>query len=127
MRKLVAALAIALTLGASNVWAQCREAGPIRFERGRTTGVVKGRVTSARNVCYTVRARAGQRMTVHVTSPGKRVRFNVAGVGDGDVAQIEGAYDVTDWEGELTFGDDYVISVGVPKGADTFTLEVTIR
>ena len=129
MKKIIAAFSIALLLGASDVWAECRDMGNIRFARGRTTGIVKGRVTASKNLCYTIKTRDGQRMTVHLTSPKKRVRFSI--VPDRyDADFVEGADDVTDWEGELndvSGTEAYIISVGVPKGADTFTLEVTIR
>ena len=130
MRRIAAALMLALLVGGPAAWAQCRDGGSIRFPRGRTSTVIKGRVSAARGICYKFRARGNQRLIAHVTSPSKRVRFTV--VPDYfDAMWLEGANDVTDWEGELNSpaGDDYFISVNIPKGrgSDTFTLELTIR
>ena len=130
MKKLLFVLSFVLFLGVSDVWAQCKNGGQIRFPRGRTSTVIKGRVSAAKNICYKFRARGSQRLIAHLTSPSKRVRFTV--IPDFyDAMWLEGADDVTDWEGELAnpANDDYIISVGIPKGrgSDTFTLEITIR
>ena len=126
MKRRAVALLCLLLLGASTAWAQCREGGSIRFPRGRTSTVIKGRVTAARAVCYKFRARPGQRLIAHLTSPGKRARFSL--LPDAfDTEEI--VSDTSDWEGELdgSYGNDYILSVYLPKGSDTFTLEVTIR
>ena len=65
-------------------------------------------------------------LLVHLTSPGKNVRFGIALPGF-DAGELEGANQVTDWEGELPDTGDYNIAVFVKKGAGSYTLEVTIR
>ncbi|MDT4898642.1 MAG: hypothetical protein QOH25_3719 [Acidobacteriota bacterium] len=78
--------------------------------------------------CYTLKARANQRMTVHVSSPRKDVRFTVEPDVSEDTNTLEGAFDVADWEGALPEDGNYRILVFPRrKGSATFTLEVAIR
>ncbi len=49
----------------------------IRFARGRTTVVRKGGITQGGDVLYLVRAKAGQTMIAHVTSPRGNAVFDV--------------------------------------------------
>lgn len=126
MKKAVALCVSILLLGAVAVPAQRHRSKRIQFPRGRTTAVIKGRVDAKTIDNYDIRARAGQRMSVHLTSPGKNVRFGIALPGY-DAGEVEGASNVTDWEGELPDTGDYNIAVYVTKGAGTYTLEVTIR
>lgn len=125
MKKCATALLLALLLSAPDVWAQC-VAGTrrVNFQRGRTTAVLKGRVVAGRDYCYRLRARAGQRMTVHLTSRARGARFSVFPPAHGAYAV---AAELSDWEGLLEEDGDYMISLSVPKGADAYTLEVSIR
>ena len=126
MKKVVALFVSVFLLGTAGALAQRHRTKRIQFERGRTTAVVKGQVDAKTIDNYDIRARAGQRMIVHLTSPGKNVRFGIALPGF-DAGELEGASQVTDWEGELPDTGDYNIAVFVKKGAGTYTLEVTIR
>ena len=127
MRKITAvSLLLVLLTAASGVRAQCSR---IRFARGRTTAVINGKVGKNRHACYDFRAREGQQMTVHLTSPDKRARFYIA-PNDYDADFLDGANGVTDWKGELGSasgnGSFSIVVEGLRAGA-TFTLEVTIR
>ena len=123
---LTAALAL-LLLGANEVRAQqCKR---ITFQRGQSSAVLKGQVSAGRPVCYKLRARNGQRLIAHVTSPGRRARLSVSpDYFDADF--LPGADDVTDWKGALESpaGDDFLIAVSLTgkNGVDTYTLEVNI-
>src|SRR6266404_7044301 len=90
--------ALLLLLGAGEPRAQqCKR---ITFERGQTVAVLKGEVSAVHPVCYNLRARNGQRLVAHLTSPGRRVRFSVApDYFDADF--LADAVDVTDWKGVL--------------------------
>jgi len=126
MKKIIAAFFLALLVGASGAWAQCAR---IRFARGRTTAVINGKVDAKKHACYDLHARDGQRMTVHLTSPGKRARFYIS-PNEYDADTLEGADGVTDWEGELSSASgagNFTIVVEGPRAGATFTLEVTIR
>jgi hypothetical protein len=76
---------------------------------------------------YLLGARAGQKMTVHITSPRNRAKFDVYLRGDRSVLANAGAEDTTDWEGELPASGDYVISVYSVGSNARYTLGVTIR
>ncbi|HEV7858469.1 MAG TPA: hypothetical protein VGO91_07555 [Pyrinomonadaceae bacterium] len=127
MKKLIFSFSIILLFSISTVWGQgrCRQ---VRFQEGQTTAVLKGRVRYHKLFCYTLKARANQRMTVHVSSPRKDVRLTVEPDVSEDTNALEGAYDVADWEGALPENRNYRILVFPrQKGSATFTLEVTIR
>jgi hypothetical protein len=117
---------LVLVVGASGVWAQCSR---IRFARGRTTAVLSSKVGPDKRACYKLHAREGQHLSAHLTSPDRRARFFV-GPDEEDADFLEGAEDVTDWEGELSSNSgsgDFLIMVTAPRAGATFTLEVTIR
>jgi hypothetical protein len=127
MKKLIASFSFILLFSLSTVWGQghCRQ---VQFQTGRTTAVLHGRVRYHNLFCYTLKARADQRMTVHVKSSRKDVRFTVEPDVSEDTNALEGAFDVADWEGTLPENRNYRILVFPrQKGSATFTLEVTIR
>jgi len=97
----------------------------VRFERGRTSAVIKGAVSHGREVVYVLGARAGQTLIVYVStnSPNHDVVFSIKGPG-GDLTDDIG----TDFSGELPRSGDYRIAVGaIESESANFTLEVTIR
>jgi hypothetical protein len=96
----------------------------VQFPRGRTTVVLKGRTNSRGGVVYQLRARAGQHLIAHLSSPKKELKCQIHPV-YGEL--LPGAMDVTDWEGDLPKDGEYDILVFTDRGADTYTLEVTIR
>ena len=105
---------------------QCRTADrtipkTIRFPRGRTTTVIKDTVRLCTSHEYTLRARAGQTMSVHLAT-GRRTSFTV----QSPSGTIDDADGVKDWSGELPESGDYLIIVGTDATA-AYTLEVTIR
>jgi len=119
-------LLLMMLTAASGVRAQCSR---LTFAKGRTTAVINGKVDKNKHACYDLHAREGQRMTVHLTSAGKRARFSIA-PNDYDADFLDGANGVTDWEGELgsaSGNGNFSIVVEGPRAGATFTLEVTIR
>ena len=129
MKKVTAAFLLMMFLTAHVALAQCKRTVPIKFERGRTGTVLKGNLGTAKAACYKLHARSGQHMTAHLTSSNKRARFSVSpDFYDADF--LQGASDVTDWEGELddvSGGDNFLIIVSTPKAGETYTLEINIR
>src|SRR4051812_37183912 len=105
MKKILIILSFVVLFGASEASAQCRD---IRIARGRISTAIKG-VTTKNFVCYRLRARAGQTITLHLASPDKRVKFSMTqDYFDADFT----AEDVRDWEGGVGDVDAYLISVG---------------
>lgn len=99
----------------------------VRFPRGRTTTILKNSVVRGTRDRYTLGARAGQQMTVHITSIEKNAVFTIYTPAGGTLAGAGEGQDAMDWSGELAQSGDYVIEVGGTRGNATYTLEVTIR
>lgn len=128
MKKFAASLLV-LLLATAPAWGKTIN---VRFPRGRTTVVLKGRTTGGPSesggmnpITYRLRARAGQTLTLHLTSAKKNAVF---GVWTPDMNPLIGE-DSTDWSGTLPKTGAYEISVWPDDEATntTFTLEVTIR
>jgi hypothetical protein len=97
----------------------------VRFQRGRTTAVLKNSVVRGTVDRYLLGARKRQQIIVHLTSIENNAVFDIYTPG-GDTLAGEGE-DSTDWSGTLPQDGDYVIEVGGTRGNATYTLEVTIR
>ena len=93
----------------------------IRFARGRTTAVIKDTVRLCTSHEYYLRARRGQRMSVHLVA-GDRTSFSLYA----PTEPLDDADGVKDWEGDLPESGQYQITVGTDATA-RYTLEVTIR
>ena len=120
MNKLILILSFVLIFGASEAWAQCRD---IRIPRGRISTVVKG-VTAKGYLCYRIRARDNQKITLHLSSAEKSVTFSLRqDYYDADFT----AESVRDWTGKIGDVDAYLIAVGGGRAKTPFTLEVTIK
>ncbi|HEX8151171.1 MAG TPA: hypothetical protein VF591_28570 [Pyrinomonadaceae bacterium] len=129
MRKLAIVLLV-LLLASAPAWGKTIN---VRFPKGRTTVILKGRTTGGPSesggmdpITYRLRARAGQTLTLHLTSTKKNAIFGVwaPGMNPVDIGENH-----TDWSGTLPKTGNYEISVWPEDEAtDTaFTLEVTIR
>ena len=111
--------------GAAPPPAQCKRADrviskQIRFERGRTTAVVKDRVALCTAHEFRLRARAGQTMSVNLAT-GNRTSMTLSAPSGDALADGEKS-----WSGELPESGQYIIHVGTDATAN-YTLEVTIR
>ena len=100
----------------------------VRFQRGKTTTVIRGVARTPGIYEWILRAKAGQHLTVHLTSSNKGVELSIFGPNDENSDYPLGVYD---WEGELNTSGDYQIVLinnreGGPRNP-TYTLEVTVR
>ncbi len=104
----------------------------IKFERGRTSAVIKSTVTNSEqeNVHeYKLRAKKGQTIIVHLSSPVKAACFQLA-FPDGSMASEEKPSDpIRDWDGPIPTTGDVVITIYHQGKARSmpYTLEVTVR
>jgi hypothetical protein len=112
---------------ATSIFSQTGKTQRVRFPRGRTTAVLKGAVVRGTQDQYILGARAGQTMTVHITSREKNAVFTILDPQATALPGTEEGADATDWQGELPGSGDYSIWVGPTRGNATYTLEVTIR
>lgn len=116
-----------LLFGSSVVTAQRASPKRVKFPRGRTTVVLKGSIVNDRMNQYLLAARVGQTMTVHITSRGRRAKFDVYPVANRSAFENSGGEDTTDWQGVLPESGDYIISVYSTTRSASYTLEITIR
>ena len=129
MKKFAAAI-LALLLTTAPAWGKTIN---VRFPKGRTTVVLKGRTTGGPSesggmnpITYRLVAKRGQTMTLHLTSAKKNAIFGVWAPG---MNPVDVGGNATDWSGTLPKSGAYEISVWPEDEATntTFTLEVTIR
>ena len=101
----------------------------VKFQRGKTTTVIRGVARTPGIYEWVVRAKAGQHMTVHLTSSNKGVELSIFAPKDENSEDYPlGVYD---WEGDLNTSGDYKIILinnreGGPRNP-TYTLEVAVR
>ena len=120
------ALALAAAVALASAWTAAAQAQRVRFERGRTGAVLKGRIANGTGPTYLLGAQRGQTLILHIASdsPNNDVVVSVRGPRGEDVT--DGI--TTDWTGTLPSTGDYRIDVGaVETDSARFTLEVTIR
>lgn len=100
----------------------------VRFAKGTSSATIKGAVVRGDRDRYYVGARAGQTMTVKITSLENNAVFQIyfageqeslPGAGDGD--------DAMKWSGELPADNEYVIVVGGTRGNATYSLTISIK
>src|SRR5205807_7915382 len=98
MKTIMGLFFLALLFGASDARAQCDGPKRVAFQRGLTTAVLKSAIPTSKAICYQLRARASQKMIVHLAAPARGVLFTVIPEGY-DVEPL--AQDVASWEGVL--------------------------
>ena len=97
----------------------------INFPRGRTAVVLKGTVRRGLSHDYLLRARAGQTMTVHLTTDASGMSLTILRP-DGETWLD----DLKDWSGELPSTGTYRINVlpdTTTERPTSYALEVMIR
>jgi hypothetical protein len=94
----------------------------VQFKRGASSATVQGKVTLELSDTWVVGARAGQVMTVQLTSPGK-VRFMLMT----SRTTTSLADNTRSWTGTLPDTDDYLILVDTGAKAATYSMTVTIK
>ena len=104
----------------------------IKFERGRTSAVVKGIVTNSEqeNVHeYKLRVGKNQTIIVHLASAEKAATFMLAMPDSSMASDSRQKHELKDWEGLIPASGDVVITI-YHKGKSRsmpYTLEITVR
>jgi hypothetical protein len=100
----------------------------VHFAKGTSSTTIKGGVIRGDRDRYYIGAKAGQTMTVKITSLEKNAVFQIyfageqeslPGAGDGD--------DAMKWSGQLPADNEYVIVVGGTRGNASYTLTISIK
>ena len=114
---------------------------PIFFATGSTSGTVGGRVLRGERSLYSVNAKAGQTMTVTITTPDGNAVFQLYEPGttigrDNDgLLEFHGqalhgaadGEDATRWSDRLPKSGSYLIVVGSTRGNARFSMDVKIE
>ncbi len=139
---MIPALVLAAALLPGAAWAQgCARATPIQFAPGTASGGVQGGVIRGDRDCYSVSARAGQKMLVTITSVENNAVFQLYAPGwrlgrDGDgilavagraLRGAEEGADTMRWNGTLPADGPNLIVVGGTRGNAGYRLVVTIQ
>jgi hypothetical protein len=141
MRLLAAALALLLGLGAARAAEPVPTPKVIFFATGSTRGTAGGHVMRGARHLYSLKAIAGQFMTVTITAPDDNAVFQIYEPGaevtrDADgLLQFAGAAlpqaadgdDATRWSGRLPRTGSYLIVVGSTRGNARYSMDVKIE
>jgi hypothetical protein len=112
---------------------------PIQFAVGKSSGKVAGGVIRGDRDVYSLDARAGQKMTVTISSVESNAVFQIyapgakATRGDDGIVEFSGKMlpgadgDTTNWSGRLPANGAYLIEVGGTRGNATYELTVSIE
>ncbi|HEX8560470.1 MAG TPA: hypothetical protein VF668_20410 [Pyrinomonadaceae bacterium] len=129
MKKFAAALLV-LLLGTAPAWGKTIN---VKFPKGRTTVVLKGRTTGGPSesggmdpVAYRLHAKKGQTITLRLTSAKRNA---VLGLWAPGMEPMDIGQSTTHWSGTLPRTGYYEVAVWPEDEATntTFTLELTIR
>ena len=107
----IVSLLLMMVLSSSDLLAQKR----ISFRRGASSATVQGRIGSKGYLEYVINGRAGQVMSIDITS------------GNGAVIVNAGSASGKNFSLEMSGGDHLLSIVNTGRGATTYTLTVSIR
>ncbi|HTR88041.1 MAG TPA: hypothetical protein VMI56_26395 [Reyranella sp.] len=134
-----------LLLGLGAAMAQAAEPVPtpkaIFFAKGASRGTVGGHVLRGARDLYSLKAAAGQIMTINMTAPDDNAVFQIYEPGTSIARDADGLLefrgkalhgaadgeDATRWNGRLTHSGTYIIVVGSTRGNARYSLDVTIE
>ena len=134
----IALLAIAQAISAQ-ISAGTKPIYPINFKPGENTTVVEGTVSTPKTVGpdrtdpgsekYSLRAQAGQYLTMEITSGNHQAVFTLVKPSPfGSKNEfVENASRVKRWSGRLKMSGDYGVIVFTRAGLSRFKLRVTLR
>ena len=95
----------------------------VQFRRGASSATVQGKVSIALSDTWVIGARAGQVMTVQLTSPRGSVRFMLMT----SRTTTSLADNTTSWTGTLPETGDYLILVDTGAKAATYSMTISIK
>lgn len=93
------------------------ETRTVHFAKGASSATFKGTLKGERTVDYTLRARAGQTMSVTLKTSSNANYFNVLPPGSKDVAIFVGSTGGNEWSGALPSDGEYTIRIYLMRSA----------
>ncbi|MDR3538518.1 MAG: hypothetical protein P4L71_18630 [Acetobacteraceae bacterium] len=138
---LAAAGLLGALIAAGSARAACDKPAPIRFATGTSGADLGGSVLRGERDCYSLGARAGQRLAVTQTpGPDDNIVFQIYQPGwkithDADGLDVAGAMlpgageedDAAKWSGPLPANGTYLLVIGTSRGNGGYRLHVEIR
>ena len=120
VKTLIARLALAAILLGSSAWALADdsiEKRPLHFAKGTSATTVKASLKGDQTIDYTVRASAGQTMSVALKSSNLSNYFNVLPPGSTGEAIFVGSSGGDKWQGVLAADGEYTVRVYLMRNA----------
>ena len=102
----------------------------LHFAPGKSSAVASNDIVRDDADIYFVRAKAGQVMTINVTSLEDNAAIDVYEPkvkGSKEAKNISGGSDLTKWSGTLAKTGDYKIEVSGTRGNTSYKLQVTVK
>ncbi|MCM8597019.1 hypothetical protein [Accumulibacter sp.] len=116
MKTLLIAAALALLPLAAPSWAEI-QTKPVQFPKGTSSATIKGLLKGEQTVDYTLRARAGQTMTVTFRPSNDAAYFNVLPPGSTGEAIFIGSTSGNEWTGTLPADGEYRVRTYLMRSA----------
>jgi hypothetical protein len=100
----------------------------VRFAKGTSSTIIKGAVIRGDRDRYYIGAKAGQTMSVKITSLEKNAVFQICFAGEQECLPGAGeGDDAMKWSGQLPVDNEYTIVVGGTRGNASYTLTISIK
>jgi hypothetical protein len=134
-RRTLACLALACGLAPASPWVSAAapiETRPVQFAKGASSATMTGTIAGDKTVDYKLRAKAGQTMSLKLTTSNPSNYFNVLPPGSKGEAIFVGSSGGNEWRGVLAADGEYKIRVYLMRNAARrnekadFTLDVSV-
>jgi hypothetical protein len=90
---------------------------PVQFAKGHSSATIEGKIKGDQTIDYTLRAKAGQTMSVTLKTGNGANYFNVLPPGSNDEALFVGSSDGNEWTGTLPADGEYKLRVYLMRSA----------
>ena len=116
-RKQLAVFASLLLMTTSLVYAYGIETREVQFAKGKSSAIIRSTIKGDQTIDYTLRARAGQTMSVTLATRNGSNYFNVLPPGSNDEALFVGSSDGNKWTAALPADGEYKLRVYLMRNA----------
>lgn len=93
------------------------QTSPVQFKKGTRSATIEGSIKGGQTIDYTLRARAGQTMSVMLATKHGANYFNVLPPGSNDEALFVGSSGGNEWTGALPADGEYKVRVYLMRSA----------
>jgi hypothetical protein len=113
----LALFASLLLMTSSLAYADGIEIHAVQFAKGKSSAMIKGTIKGDQTIDYTLRARAGQTMSVELATKNGANYFNVLPPGSNDEALFVSSSSGNEWTGVLPVDGEYKVRVYLMRSA----------